>query len=135
VSAENVEVVTQAIDAFNRHDIDALRSLSADDFEFVSVLTAVDADGATYRGIRAWDDYFAVMDETWTDWRVEDFRLVDGGKDKLAGTFRIVGTGKLSGAGVDRAVGITYELRDGKLWRMRSYMNPPDAVTAIRLTE
>jgi ketosteroid isomerase-like protein len=135
VSRENLDLANRAFDAFNGHDIDALHSLSHEDFEFVSVLTAVDAEGATYRGPRAWTEYFVAMDETWSACRVEDFRLFDGGDNSLAGMFRIVGTGNVSGAAVDRAVGITYEVRDGKLWRMRSYMHPPDALAAVGLEE
>ena len=61
MSRENVEIVQRAIDAFNRRDIRALAELSHEDLEFVSVLTAVDAGGASYHGSGAWASYFAVQ--------------------------------------------------------------------------
>ena len=46
MSEENVELVEALIDAFNRRDLKTLADLSHEDFEFVSVLAGVDADGA-----------------------------------------------------------------------------------------
>src|SRR4051794_20232788 len=98
MSQENVEIVRLAITAFNHRDLSALAELSGEEFEFVSVLTAVDAGGATYRGGQAWASYFAVMDETWEEWRVEDSEVFDAGDGGVATLLRIVGKGKHSGA-------------------------------------
>jgi ketosteroid isomerase-like protein len=54
MSQENVEVVRLAVDAFNRRDLARLAELSDRDLEIVSVLTAVDAQAATYRGLAGW---------------------------------------------------------------------------------
>jgi ketosteroid isomerase-like protein len=135
MSQENVELVHRAREAFNRRDFRALAELTHDDLEFVSVLTAVDAGGGTYRGPQAWVSYFARMDDTWEDWQVEDFRVFDAGDDRVAAAFRLVGTGKSSGVRVERAVGIAYWLRDGKFWRMRSFLDPGEALEAVGLSE
>jgi ketosteroid isomerase-like protein len=135
MSQENVELVLRAREAFNRRDLRALAELTHDDFEFVSVLTAVDAGGGTYRGPDAWGSYFARMDDSWADWQVEDFRVFDAGDDRVAALFRLVGTGKSSGARVDRAVGVGYWLRNGKFWQMRSYLDPADALEAVGLSK
>ena len=47
MSQENVKLVHRAIEAFNRQDPAGLAGLCADDFDFVSVLKAVDAGGST----------------------------------------------------------------------------------------
>jgi ketosteroid isomerase-like protein len=135
MSRDNVEVVLAAIAAFNRHDAQALADLCTPDFEFTSVLTAVEADGATYRGERAWMDYFERMDETWDEWGVEEYRVFDAGDEQLACVFRIAGRGRTSEAAIGQTIGITYRLREGKLWRMRSYLRPSDALEAVGLTE
>jgi ketosteroid isomerase-like protein len=135
MSQENVELVERVIEAFDRHDVRTLEILSHEDLEFVSVLTAIDADDATYRGANAWTSYFEAVDEMWSEWRTKDIRIFDAGDDRLACLFRLVGTGRLSGVPVERAVGITYRIRDGKLWRMRSYPNPPDALEAVGLQD
>ena len=135
MSQENVELVHRAREAFNRRDFRALAELTHDDLEFVSVLTAVDARGGTYRGPQAWVTYFARMDETWDDWQVEDFRAFDAGDDRVVAVFRLVGTGKSSRARVERAVGMAYWLRDGKFWRMQSFLDPGEALEAVGLSE
>jgi ketosteroid isomerase-like protein len=135
MSQENVEIVRRAVEAFTRQDFDALASLCHEDFEFVSVLTAVDAGEATYRGRDTWREYSERMSETWDDWRVEDLRVFDGGDDRIAAIFRLRGTGKQSGVPVDREVGAAYRIRDEKLWRMRSYSTAREALKAAGLSE
>ena len=135
MSQENVEVIERLIEAFDRHDVSTLEALCHSDFEFVSLLTAVDAGDATYRGATAWADYFEAIDATWSEWRSDNIRLFDAGGDRLACLFHMVGTGKLSGVPIKRAVGITYQLRDGRVWRMRTYLEPADALEAVGLSE
>ena len=135
MSQENVEIVRQAIDAFNRQDLAALAHLCADDFEFVSILSAVDAGGSTYRGRRSWDGYFARMRDTWAEWWVDDFRVLDAGDDNLVAVVRVAGKGHHSGATVDRTIGMTYRLREGKVWRMRAYLEPHEALEAVGLRD
>ena len=132
MSRENVEVVRRAYEAFNSADrVKALAELSDDDLEFVSVLTAVDADDATYRGPESWATYFARMDEIWDEWRAEDLEVFDAGGDRVAAIFRLAGTGKSSGARVDHQIGLAYRMRGGKLWRMRSDVEPDEALKAV----
>lgn len=75
MSQANVEIVRRAVDAFNRHDVGALAALSHDELQFVSVLSAMDAEAAIYTGAEAWTTYFARMNEIWDDWRVEDVEV------------------------------------------------------------
>ena len=131
----DVELIRRLVDAFNRGDFGTIEELCCDDFEFVSVFTAVDSGEATYRGRTAWTEYAVVMDETWDDWRVEDLRLFDSGEGGVAALMRLVGTGKRSGVPIDRPTGITYKLHDGKLWRVRSYPDPAEALKAVGLEE
>lgn len=132
---ENVEIVRRALDAWNRRD---LRTLEDDfchpDFEFVSFFTAVESAEATFRGPAAWSEYAAVMDEMWADWHLEDVQLLDAGDRGVACLMRLVGRGKVSSVPVDRPVGLVYRLRNGKLWRVRSYADPADALEAAGLS-
>jgi ketosteroid isomerase-like protein len=131
MSQENLDLVRVAREAFNRRDPDMLRGLSHEDVEFVSALAAVDADGASYHGLDTWKRYFDDMDQSWETWRIEDFEAFDGGEDRVASTFRLVGKGRHSGAVVDQRAGLAYWIRDGKLWRLRGYLDPADALEAV----
>lgn len=113
----------------------ALADLSHENLEIVSVLTAANLGGATYRGSEARTSYFAAMDETWAEWQVEDFHVFDGSDDRVACLCRMVGKGKRSGVPVERAVGITYQFRQAQLWQVRSYLDPGEALEAVGLRE
>ena len=134
MSRENVEVVRSAIEAFNRKDLRTLATLSHQDMELVSVLSEVDAE-ATYRGPESWATYFARMEDVWEHWRVEDLRIRDADAGRVAALYRLVGKGKHSGVPVDREVGLAIRLREGTLWRMRSYLDPDEALEAVGLRE
>jgi uncharacterized protein len=133
MSQENVEIVRRLFEAFNRHDLKALAELSHEDLEFASVVT-VEAEEVTFRGPDTWTSYFAAMDLTWHDWRADDFQVLDAGDDRVVCLFRIAGRGKQSGVPVERAVGVAYRIRQRKVWRMRSYSNPADALEAVGLS-
>jgi ketosteroid isomerase-like protein len=135
MSRENVELARTSIDLFNHRDLSGLAEHSHSDFEFVSVLTAVDTGGATFRGPQAWTSYFAAMDEAWEDWRADDWEIFDAGDSGVATSFRIVGKGRNSGVPVEHAIGVAYRFRKGKLWRMRAYLDPRQALKAVGLAE
>ena len=135
MSQENVEIVHRLGDAFNRRDIRGLADNSHDDLELVSVMAAVDAEDTSFRGPETWYRYFAVMDQAWDDWQVVDVEVFDAGDDAVAATFRLVGKGKQSGVPVDRAVGVAYQMREGKVWRMRTFLDPRQALEAVGLSE
>lgn len=135
MSQENVELTYRAADAFNRRDFAALEEMTHEDLVFTSALTAVDADGGIYRGAGAWRSYFQLMDEAWADWQVLDIQVFVADKNRVASTFRLVGTGRTSGARVEQQAGMAYEFREGKLWRLRSYLNPGEALEAVGLAE
>ncbi len=79
--------------------------------------------------------YFDRMHETWEEWQVEDFRVFDAGDDRVVAVARLVGKGKTSGAAVEHEVGLAYTIKRGKLWRLRSYLDPADAFEAAGLSE
>ena len=134
MSQENVELIDRALAAFNVRDLDALAAASHEDVEFVSVLTELDGGTATFRGHEGWARYFEVMDETWEDWKIEDIRLIDAGDEGVVAICSIGGTGRQSGARARQTVGITYRLRNGRMWRIRSYRDPAEALAAAGLS-
>jgi ketosteroid isomerase-like protein len=133
MSRENVEVVRQSFEAVNRSDAQAMAALCHEDIEFVSMLTAVEE--ASYRGKDAWETYFRDMGEIWQGWRAQGIEIFEADDERLASVFRMVGTGKRSGTPIEQPVGVTYTFRDGKIWRLRSYLEPSEALKAVGLSE
>jgi ketosteroid isomerase-like protein len=133
VSRENVDLVRSLIEAYQRADFRALAEGCDEDFEFTSVMTTVEE--TFYRGRDAWEAYWADMHETWEEWQVEVLQVFEGRDDTVAVITRLVGKGKSSGALVDRTIGISYRVRNGKLWRMHSYLDPEDALEAVGLRD
>jgi ketosteroid isomerase-like protein len=74
------------------------------------------------------------MGEAWGEWRIQDAKLFDVDGDRVVGAVRVVGKGKGSGVPVDQEVGLVRKLRNGKLWRGRSYIDPADALEAVGLS-
>jgi ketosteroid isomerase-like protein len=133
MSRENVDIVRQSFEAANRNDAEAMAALCDPEVEFVSFLSAVEY--ATYRGKDGWQTYFRRMSETWEEWQFEDLEVYPADNEHLASVFRVIGTGKGSGARTALRVGVAYTFRDGRIWRMRSYLDPREALEAVGLSE
>jgi ketosteroid isomerase-like protein len=65
MSQQHVELVRRAMEAWNREDIDELIPLSDPEVEFVSIFAGM--EGRTYRGYDGLRQYFADMNDAWTE--------------------------------------------------------------------
>jgi ketosteroid isomerase-like protein len=130
MSQENVEVVKRATAAYLAHDNEAALALYDPDIEIQGGF-----DGsAVYRGLSGVREYYS-------DWlgaidlsglEVEEW--IDAGDDVIA-TFRHWGEGKLSGVPVEQRRSDVWTVRNGKLWRMRSFASRDEALKAVGLEE
>jgi ketosteroid isomerase-like protein len=125
VSAENIEFVRRGLDAFNRHDLDGLRSMAAPDLVVVSLRDAL--EGGAYRGADAFDRAFADFDESWEELRCEadEYRAAD---DRVLVTGRLIARGRASGAAVELPVAWIFRLRSGQLVHVRVYLDVAEAL-------
>ena len=133
MSQENVETLRDGFDALNRGDADAIAALSDHDVELISVLSAVEE--RAYRGKDSWGTYLRLMNETWSEWRFEDVEIFEVDEETAAAVYRVVGRGKRSGAPVEHPIGATVRFRNAKLWRIRNYLDPREALEAVGLSE
>src|SRR5947208_14975172 len=66
MSQENMELAKRCIDAYNRRDIEAMRTLDAPDLE-MDFSASVGVEAGIYRGfdacLRVWADYFDAFEE------------------------------------------------------------------------
>jgi ketosteroid isomerase-like protein len=135
MSQENVELVRDAVVAFNRGDLDAfLDEYWADDIDWRAVEGALDDRGPIYGKdeLRAyWQDWIDTFDQ----FKVEPVEVIDAGPDQVVAVIRNSGRAKLSGVESDLTFAVVYTLRDGKVARGREYWTKEQALEAAGLRE
>jgi ketosteroid isomerase-like protein len=134
MSQENIDIVRDAVAAYNRGDLDALLDeYWADDIDYRAVEGALDDQGPIHgkAAMRAyWQDWF----DTFDDLTVEPLDLIDAGEDVVA-VLRFGGRAKLSGVESDLTFAVVYTFRDGKVARGREYWTRDEALDATGLRE
>jgi ketosteroid isomerase-like protein len=130
MSEENVEIVRQAVEAFNARDRDRLLGLMDPEIEFRSVF-----ERKTYRGLAEMVQYREDLDATLEEFHSEDDRFLDAGGDRVVYLYRVVGRGTGSGVPVNRENAILWQLRNGKLLKGEVYLDHAQALEAAGLRE
>jgi len=125
MSQENVETVKRAIGAFSRGDADAFVALTSPDLEWTTGLGAV--EGEVFLGHDGVRTYFSRLNSAWDEF----LYLVDETRD-LGETVlvlgRLEGRSRTGGVPVDSPVGAVWDLRGGKVWRLRAYLDQGKAI-------
>ena len=135
MSQENVEIVRDAVVAFNRGDLDAwLDEYLADDIDYRAAEGALDDHGPIH-GKVAMRAYLQDWIDMFDDFKTEPVELVDAGEDQVIAVLRNSGRAKLSGVETDLTFAVVYTLRDGKVARGREYLTREEAVEAAGLSE
>ena len=98
MSQENIEIVRQQVEAFNRRDFEACRALSTPDVELVTLRAAL--EGAAYCGPDAFARASGDFDESWEDLRYEVQEIRPAG-DRVVAIGHLRGRGRASGVTVD----------------------------------
>jgi ketosteroid isomerase-like protein len=132
VSRENVELVRQLLQAFNERDLEAFVALTAPDFEWSPSVVAV--DGEVFRGPEGIETYFGRMADAWAEFKTLADEMRDLGERVLV-VGRLRGVGLSSGAPVEVPLSILYDVRDGRITRMHSFLDPDEALRAAGLAE
>jgi ketosteroid isomerase-like protein len=128
----NVEIVRQATDAFSRGDAAAFSELVTPDVEWKVGLAAV--EGEVFRGEEGVRMYFDRLSAAWSEFQflADEFRDLG---DAFVVLGRLRGTGRSGGVPVESPVGAVWELRAGKVWRLRAYLEHAQALQAAGLEE
>jgi ketosteroid isomerase-like protein len=132
MSQAHVEAAKRAIDAFNRRDVERFFTLAASDFEWFPAMAGTVESG--YRGRDGIEKYLADIDDTWEEYRVraDEFRDLD---DRVVMLGRIEGRGRGSRAWIDSPTGTIFEFLNGKMLRVRTYLDHGEALRAAGLAE
>ena len=134
MSQENVEAVKAALDAYNRHDLDAVAEHWTDDVDHRAAEGALDDRGPMHGkdAVRAYlQDWLDMFD----DLTVEPLELIDAAEDQVIAVLRFGGRAKLSGVETDLTYAVVYTIRDGKIARGREYWTKEQALEAAGLSE
>ena len=135
MSEENVETFRRGLEAFNRRDVEALLMDLDPDVEWHSALPVLlGGAGAVYQGHQGVRELVRENDEVFAEYNVELSELRDLG-DRLLGIGRVRTQGKESGIKTDSSWCISVDLRDGKAFRIRTYLDPKAALEAAGLSE
>jgi ketosteroid isomerase-like protein len=132
ISEQNTEIVKRFIEAFNDRDVDTFAAMTTPDFEWTTSMTAV--EGEIFWGREGIDTYFARMREAWHEFRNVPSECRDLG-ERVLSTGRLEARGRGSGVPVSAPLDVLYDLRDGKISRMHSYLDHGEALRAAGLSE
>jgi ketosteroid isomerase-like protein len=133
MSEENVEIVRQAYEAFNRGDIDGAVANFAADLEYVSTgaIPGTDEVARGPEGFRQFlESWWGEFDES----RVDIHELIDAG-DRVVASLTFRGRGKQSGVETTWGIWQAWTMRDGKAMRGQGYTSREEALEAAGLRE
>jgi ketosteroid isomerase-like protein len=133
MSQANVEVAKRALDTLTRRDIDLDDDLYAPDFEWFPALPG-NVEGGSYRGREGAERYREEVRNTWEELRVVADEFRDLG-DRVLMLGRMEGRGRGSGVQVDAPLATLADFRNGKIWRIRAYLDHGEALRAAGLSE
>ena len=126
---ENVDTVRRLHDAFNARDLDGFSDQTTADFEWSPSMVAI--EGEVFVGRAGIESYFARMIEGWDWFRIENGDFQDHG-DRVVWSGQLEGRGRISGVPVSAPLDIVYDVRAGKVARMRSFL---DRAAALKVME
>jgi ketosteroid isomerase-like protein len=132
MSEENVEIVRTATEAMVSGDAAAALKALDPEIEWHATVGGID-EGRVYHGheevAQAFADYF----EVWERIELRADGYIDAGDDQVVVFFHEVAKGRESGAVVETDTGTVNTVRNGKIARVRSYMERSQALEAAGL--
>ena len=132
MSQENVEIVRRVYEAFSSRNFDAIAELGHPDVEWRPYLS--DLGGEPVRGIAAVQGYLESLAADWDELQVEAEEFREVGNNVLV-FVRTWARGRESGAQTEIHAAHVVTLRDGKVWRHRTYIDRNEALEAVGLRE
>ena len=132
MSQENVEVVRRAIDAYNRRDHDTLQALNHPEIE-VDWSASIGLEPRIYRGPEQADDFYNHLLDVFERVHLTPERFIEAGDAVV-----VPNSAELKGRdGIETVARSTlvYELRDGRIARVRLYQETAEALDAVGLRE
>jgi ketosteroid isomerase-like protein len=132
MSQENVETVGRAIAAINARDIDAYLACCTENVELLTPLAAVGGEYLGSDGIRR---FFTDLEDVGPDFRIEVERVQAVGENNVIVFMRTSATGRTSGIVNGTESTNAYDFIEGKISRIRIFLDRDEALKAVGLEE
>jgi uncharacterized protein len=132
MSQENVEVVRRAVAAVNDRDIDGYLACCTDDVQLTNPLSEV---AGAYDGPDGIRRFFADVADAGPDFKTTIERVEPVGPNRILTLMYVVATGRASGIPTEARTGNVYDFRDGKIERVRIFIDRAEALEAAGLSE
>ena len=135
MSQENVEAFTRALDAYNRRDVDAFLEIFDPMVETHPLNLAMFTQEATvYRGHSGIREFIRDVDEVLPEMQVESLEIRDLG-ERIVARGRLHARGRASGAEIESPISWVVDFTNGRVIRMRDYLDFAEALEAAGLRE
>ena len=135
MSQENVEAFKRFADANNRRDVEAMLEELDPDVEWHSaILGSLGGDATVHRGHDGVREVFRDLYEAFSEFQLEFSEIRDLG-DRIVAIGRWIARGEESGVETTPPLAAVVKFRNGKAIRVRSYLDPKDALEAVGLSE
>lgn len=134
MSEENIELVRQGYEAWNRGDVDAWLELLDPEIEFRTAQLFSDTD-AVYRGHEGMKKFWHTFREPWETVLIKVERIESIGEDRVLALFRFLGRGRGSGAEVTVQYANLFTIEDGVASRCVGFSDWGEALAAAGLQE
>jgi ketosteroid isomerase-like protein len=132
MSQENVEIVRAYYSAWNAGGLDAARKFWSHDFEWQDAPEMPDA--GSYKGVEAAAAHFEDLNEVLGTMKVEVDRLLPVG-DEVFVSLRVHLDAPRGGLPIDGVIHETIRVEDGKIVRIRLFLDEHEALEAAGLRE
>ncbi len=125
-----MEVVERAIAAINARDIDGYLACCTENVELLLPMVGSEYSGAV--GIRR---FFTDIEDIGPDFRIEVQRVQAVGDGNALALLQIGSTGRASGIVTGAESANVYDFIDGKISRIRIFLDRDEALEAVGLAE
>ena len=128
----NLELIENGLAAFSRGDFDEAARVMHPDIEWhiLFQLPELPPGQTVFHGVDEVRDLWALTRSGWDELSVAVEEVLDDRDDRTIVRARFVGRLRAAGVEVDRPVYYVFELRDGKLHRLRPFDTEADARAA-----
>ncbi len=130
MSRENVETVGRAIAAINARDIHGYLACCTENVELLLPMA-----GSEYLGADGIKRFFTDIEDIGPDFRIEVQRVQAVDDSNAIAFLRIGATGRASGIVTGAESANVYDFIDGKISRVRIFLDRAEALKAVGLTE